>query len=134
MTNARCLVVVLLLIGGAACSRPSERGQAVDRKPGPATLELERPPAPPVTGANTITVMLKAADGTPIGDAVVSGELFMPVMESMGKSVVVFRPEGSGRYVGAGTLSMAGSWQITVTAKRDGQTVATRTFNLTTKS
>src|SRR5689334_8338786 len=106
MTNARWLVVVLLLVAAAACSRPAERGQVVERKEGPVTLELESPPAPPVTGTNTITVLLKGGDGTPIGDAVVTGELFMPVMESMGKSVVVFRPEGSGRYVGAGTLSM----------------------------
>jgi len=134
MTNARCIVAVLLLAGAAACRQPPERGHVAEQKPGPATLEMEAPPAPPVTGANAITVTLTGSDGMPIGDAVVSGELFMPVMESMGKSVVVFRPQGSGRYVGEGTLSMAGSWQITVTARRDGQTVATRTFNLTTKS
>jgi len=134
MTMVRNVLAVAALAAAAACSQPPQQGQAVQQRPAAAAmLAMEPGPSPPVTGTNTITITLQESDGTPIGDAAVSGELFMPVMESMGKTVVVFRPEGSGRYVGEGALSMAGSWQITVTAKRAGQTLATRTFNLTTK-
>jgi nitrogen fixation protein FixH len=71
--------------------------------------------------------------GAPVTDASVNGEFFMPVMESMGRTPVAFKHEGNGRYTGAGNLTMAGAWQVTVTAKRGGETLATRTFNLTTK-
>ncbi len=120
-------LVVVLALAAVACSRAPQPEPSV-------ALALENAPSPPVTGTNTITITVKQSDGTPIADAVVTGELFMPVMESMGKTTVVFRPEGNGRYAGEGTLSMAGSWQIAVTAKRGGRTLATRTFNLTTKS
>ena len=45
-----------------------------------------------------------------------------------------FAPQGGGKYSGEGVLSMAGAWQVTVTAMRGTETLATRTFNLTTKS
>jgi hypothetical protein len=134
MMTLPTILAAALLVGGGACSRSPEHRQAVQQKSvAAATLTMESP-VPPVTGTNTIIVILKESDGAPIGDAAVSGELFMPVMESMGRTTVVFHPEGNGRYAGEGALSMAGSWQITVTAKRAGQTLATRTFNLTTRN
>ena len=85
-----------------------------------------------MTGTNTITIAVKDGD-RPVDDAAVTGEFFMPVMESMGKTKVQFTHASDGRYTGQGNLSMAGAWQVTVTAMRGGQTLATRTFNLTTK-
>jgi nitrogen fixation protein FixH len=125
-------VVVALLTLVAACSR----GAATGPPPAPiqpVTLAIEAAPAPPTTGENHITVVATGADGTAADDLTVAGELFMPVMESMGKTTIAFTPAGGGRYTGQGNLTMAGAWQLTVTAKRGGQTLATRTFNLTTR-
>jgi nitrogen fixation protein FixH len=136
MTKRRRAIAAALLLVVAACGRSSDRA-AVEQKSasaGTVTLSMENSPAPPVTGANTLTIVVRNGDGTPVTDAMVSGELFMPVMESMGKTTISFVPAGNGRYTGQGTLSMAGAWQIAVTATRGGRQVATRTFNLTTKS
>ena len=131
------MVIAAVLIGAAACSQ--QAGDAAGEPkaaivPGPVTLEMQSTPEPPTTGANTVTIIAKQSDGSPLNDATVTGEFFMPVMESMGKTTVEFMPSGEGRYSGQGVLSMAGSWQVTVTVMRDGQTLTTRTFNLTTKS
>ena len=137
MTHARERLIGLLLLLAAAGCQASKQGTVIEQKAGasaPVVLAMENAPTPPVTGSNTITVVVKDSDGTPVTDATVTGELFMPVMESMGRTAVAFRPDGNGRYTGQGTLSMAGAWQIAVTAKRAGQTVGTRTFNLTTRS
>lgn len=136
MTKRRRAIAVALLLVVAGCGRSPDRA-AVEQKGAPAgtvTLSMENSPAPPVTGANTLTIVVRNGDGSPVTDAMVSGELFMPVMESMGKTTISFVSAGNGRYTGQGTLSMAGAWQIAVTAMRGGRPVATRTFNLTTKS
>jgi nitrogen fixation protein FixH len=127
------LIAVVLAIGG--CSQP-QQGQVVDTKPaarGPVELTFASTPTPPKTGANAVTIAVKQADGTPVTDATVTGEFFMPVMESMGRTTVAFTHQGDGRYTGQGNLTMAGAWQVAVTAKRGADTLATRTFNLTTK-
>jgi nitrogen fixation protein FixH len=54
-------------------------------------------------------------------------------MASMGKTTTELKPQGSGRYEGAGNLAMAGSWQVTVTARQGANTLATKTFNLVAK-
>jgi hypothetical protein len=124
-----------VLLAVAACSKQEAAGAGQNAAAaGPVTLEMQNTPNPPVTGENTITIVAKQSDGSALTDATVKGEFFMPVMESMGKTTVEFTSEGGGRYTGRGVLSMAGSWQVTVTATRDGKTLATRTFNLTTKS
>jgi len=137
MTYGREVLIGLLLAGTVACTQSPDRAKVVAQKTaavGPVVLAMENGATPPVTGSNSITVSVKETDGMPIDDATVTGDLFMPVMESMGHTAVPFKPDGNGRYTGQGNLSMAGAWQITVTVTRAGQTLATRTFNLTTRS
>jgi hypothetical protein len=57
----------------------------------------------------------------------------MPVMPTMGKTTTRMASEGNGEYEAISTLSMAGSWQVTVTAKKDGVTLGKKTFNLVAK-
>jgi hypothetical protein len=130
------MLIVGVTLGAAACMGSPERKTVVQEKgvagSGAVRMSMESTPAPPVTGTNTVTIAVKAGDA-PVDDATVTGEFFMPVMESMGKTNVQFTHTSDGRYTGQGNLSMAGAWQVTVTAMRAGQTLATRTFNLTTK-
>lgn len=130
------IVIASVTIGAAACTGSPERKTVVQEKRSSdaraVTMSMENTPSPPVTGTNTVTIAVKQGDA-PVDDATVTGEFFMPVMESMGKTKVPFTHASDGRYTGQGNLSMAGAWQVTVTAMRAGQTLATRTFNLTTK-
>lgn len=84
----------------------------------------------PKMGASTIDVSVRQMDGAPVTDADVTAEFVMPVMPTMGKSTTKLVSEGNGRYEGSGSLSMAGSWQVTVIAKRGNAILATKTFNL----
>lgn len=130
------MLLVAIALCGAACKGSPERQPVVQQQSpqqaGGVTLSMASTPAPPVTGTNTVTIAVKQG-GTPVDDASVTGEFFMPVMESMGKTKVQFTHTVDGRYTGQGNLSMAGAWQVTVTATRGSETLATKTFNLTTK-
>ncbi len=134
MTMLRKFAVLAAVLAAAAACSPSPGGaQAPAGAEGqPVTMTMESTPSPPQTGANTVVITVTQA-GAPVTDASVTGEFFMPVMESMGKTTAEFRHDGGGRYTGQGNLSMAGSWQVTVTARRGDRTLAMRTFNLTAK-
>jgi membrane fusion protein, copper/silver efflux system len=55
---------------------------------------------------------------------------FMPAMPAMGmaemRSEARLRDAGNGNYQGTGSLESAGTWQVTVTARRGGQVIASR--------
>jgi YtkA-like len=63
-------------------------------------------------------------DGKPVTDAEVQVMLLMPAMPAMGmgemRSSVKLMWNGS-EYVGSGPIAMAGSWNVTVEARRGGQ-------------
>jgi Cu(I)/Ag(I) efflux system membrane fusion protein/cobalt-zinc-cadmium efflux system membrane fusion protein len=67
------------------------------------------------------------AGGQPVTDADVSLEFFMPAMPAMKmaemRNSVPLKHEGAGRYRGAGNVMMAGSWDVTVSVKRNGQEI-----------
>jgi Cu(I)/Ag(I) efflux system membrane fusion protein/cobalt-zinc-cadmium efflux system membrane fusion protein len=60
---------------------------------------------------------------------------FMPAMPAMGmaamKTVVAAADKGGGLYEGSVVLSSGGTWQVTMTAVHDGQTMATRQLSVT---
>ena len=126
------LAAALAALVSAACGRDATPPGDAARSATPVTLAMENAPNPPRTGVNTITVAVTRG-GMPVTDAQVSGDFFMPVMESMGKTTVAFMHTGNGRYTGQGSLTMGGSWQVAVTARRGADVLAMRTFNLTTK-
>jgi hypothetical protein len=81
--------------------------------------------APPKGGSEgTFHVKVTGPDGKPVSDAQVQMQLLMPAMPSMGmgemKSTVDFMWNGSD-YVGKGVVAMAGPWNVTVEARRNGQ-------------
>jgi RND family efflux transporter MFP subunit len=89
------------------------------------TVTLRQEPSPPKGGSNGMFhVMVTDPDGKPVSDAQVQVMLVMPAMPSMGmgemRSAVNLTWNGS-EYAGTGPIAMAGSWNVTVEARRGGQ-------------
>jgi multidrug efflux pump subunit AcrA (membrane-fusion protein) len=89
------------------------------------TVSLQIEPAPPKGGSEgTFHVKVTGPDGKPVSDAQAQMQLVMPAMPSMGmgemRSSVDFMWNGS-EYVGKGIVGMAGPWNVTVEARRNGQ-------------
>jgi Cu(I)/Ag(I) efflux system membrane fusion protein len=77
---------------------------------------------------NTFHVSLVDADGKVIPDAQVNVTLVMPAMPSMSMPEMKSSfqlPFAHGMYMGKGNVGMAGSWNVSVEAKRKGQVIAT---------
>jgi RND family efflux transporter MFP subunit len=95
---------------------------------GPAsnyTVTLQSEPAPLKGGSEgTFHVKVTGPDGKPVSDAQVQMQLLMPAMPSMGmgemRSTIDLLWNGS-EYAGKGTVAMAGPWNVTVEARRNGQ-------------
>src|SRR6185437_52615 len=101
-----------------------------------ATVSLTTQPSPPHKGKNTLQVRLASA-ASPIADAQVSVTFSMPAMPAMpamGMSALTESAQlasvGGRLYQGALTLPTGGTWQVTVTARRGGQLVASRSLSL----
>lgn len=94
---------------------------------GGASLTLATTPDPLGLGQNRFDVTIKDAKGQPLGQADVTLSLVMPAdpktkhpeMRTEGK----LNDVGAGRYNGIAIVSMAGTWQVTVTATQGGKPV-----------
>jgi RND family efflux transporter MFP subunit len=99
-----------------------------------ANVELTTNPSPPHKGSNTVRVKLTGQDGNPIAGANVSVTFFMAAMPAMGmasmKTVINASDIGDGMYEGKGDLGSGGSWQVTIRAQQNGQTIANKQLNL----
>jgi RND family efflux transporter MFP subunit len=99
-----------------------------------ANVELTTEPTPPRRGSNTIRVKLAEAGGAPISGAEVSVTFFMPAMAAMGmaamRTPVSLADKGNGIYEGSGQLDSGGTWQVTIVAKKNGQTVASKQLSV----
>jgi Cu(I)/Ag(I) efflux system membrane fusion protein/cobalt-zinc-cadmium efflux system membrane fusion protein len=103
-------------------------GPALSQKPA-ALIDpvLEVNPDPPRTGENTITVRLRGADGRAVTDADIQLQLSMPAMPSMNmpamNSETRLTHVRDGVYTGSAQLLMAGRWDVTLTARRHGESL-----------
>jgi Cu(I)/Ag(I) efflux system membrane fusion protein/cobalt-zinc-cadmium efflux system membrane fusion protein len=99
-----------------------------------ASVELSTDPVPPRKGSNTIRVKLSEAGGAPISGAEVSVTFFMPAMPAMGmaamRTPVTLSDKGNGLYETSAQLDSGGTWQVTIVAKKNGQTVASKQLSL----
>jgi RND family efflux transporter MFP subunit len=99
-----------------------------------ATVELTTEPSPAQKGANTIRVKLTDPAGKPIAGAQVNVTFFMAAMPAMGmaamKTVVQASDKGGGMYEGNGVLGSGGTWQVTITAQQNGQTIANKQLSV----
>ena len=102
---------------------------------GGVTIVLTTKPSPLGLGQNLFDVALKDPKGQPIADAEVGIVLVMPAdpktkhpeMKSEGKLNNV----GKGRYNGIVMVTMAGEWDVTITAVRNGKQIAQKKEKLT---
>ena len=64
----------------------------------------------------------------------VTATFFMPAMPAMGmaamRATATLADKGNGLYEGPLQLESGGTWQVTVTVQRGGQTVATRQLSV----
>ncbi len=113
--------------GAAASMNAPANGQQ-------ARIEFTTDPAPPKKGKNTFRVKLSDAGGAAITGVEVTVTFFMPAMPAMGMAamrvVTTLSERGGGMYEGSGVLESGGTWQVTIVARRGGQTVATKQTNV----
>ena len=97
-------------------------------------IDLSTEPDPPHKGANTVRIKLTGADGKPVTGAEVSATFFMAAMPAMGmaamRDVATLADKGAGLYEGPLQLQTGGTWQVTVTVQRGGQTIATKQLSV----
>jgi RND family efflux transporter MFP subunit len=99
-----------------------------------ASVELTTDPNPPHKGSNTVRVKLTGQDGKPIAGANVTVTFFMAAMPAMGmasmKTAINASDRGDGMYEGKGDLGSGGTWQVTIRAQQNGQTIANKQLNV----
>lgn len=140
VTSANFLIdseAQLQAAAGAFVPPPPGAGQAASMNAPAqpqANLELTTDPDPPHKGSNTVRVKLIGPDGQPIAGANVTVTFFMAAMPAMGmasmKTVINASDKGSGMYEGKGDLGSSGTWQVTVRAQQNGQTIANKQLTL----
>jgi Cu(I)/Ag(I) efflux system membrane fusion protein/cobalt-zinc-cadmium efflux system membrane fusion protein len=114
---------------------PAARAQdKLSGTPAKAKIELTTVPSPAQKGSNTVRVKLTDSEGKPITGAEVTTTFFMAAMPSMNmpemKTVIKGMDKGAGMYEGDGDLGSAGMWEVAVTARQKGETIATKKLTL----
>ena len=87
-------------------------------------------PNPPQKGSNVFRVKLTSQEGTPAAGADVTVTFYMAAMPAMGMAAMntttKLMDRGNGLYEGSGSLGSGGTYQVTISAQKNGQTIATR--------
>jgi RND family efflux transporter MFP subunit len=122
-------------MGSFAPRPPGASAAAPNSQQNQASIEYASTPATPHQGNNTFRVKLTGADGKPIAGAQVTVTFFMPAMPAMGmaamRNVITLSDKGDGIYEGTGQIQMGGTWQVTVLATRNDQTIAQKQMSVT---
>jgi hypothetical protein len=139
-------LIVSMLVSG--CGTPEERpatgtteghekSAGGDDSASGVAIDFRSDPDPLKSGDNIIEVTVRQPDGSAITDANVTTVFSMPAMPAMNmpamKSETRLTHVEGGRYRGTGQLSMSGTWNVTVTATREGEQVGRRTFSIVAK-
>jgi hypothetical protein len=94
------------------------------------TLTFKTQPDPPRSGDNALEATVRKPDGSPVTDADVAVVFFMPAMPTMNmpamRTEAKLRHTSNGVYRGTGNIMMAGRWDVSVTARRQGQRLGSR--------
>jgi uncharacterized GH25 family protein len=142
-TGIVAVAVVSLALGAATCGRsesanqaPAANQAATPAPAGPVEITFKTDPDPAKTGDNTFEAMVMQ-DGKPVTDATVSAEFFMAAMPAMKMPEMRMKTDlpdaGGGVYRGKGQVMMAGNWDVTVMAMRNGQELASKKLTVTAK-
>jgi len=102
---------------------------------GGPTLTLSTKPSPPGLGQNLFEVSLKDAKKQPIANADVAIMLVMPADPKTKhpemKTEGMLNNVGQGRYSGIVMVTMAGAWDVTVTASQNGKQIGQKKERMT---
>jgi len=97
-------------------------------------VDFSSDPTPPHKGSNTFRVKLTGQDGAPVTGVQVVVTNFMAAMPAMGmaamKGEATLSEKGNGLYEGSGKLESGGTWQMTITATKGGQVIASKRFSM----
>jgi len=119
---------------GSFAPPPPGAGAAAAANAPHGTVELSTDPTPLQQGSDRLRVKLSGANGAPIAGAQVTATFFMAAMPAMGMAAMRksarLADRGSGLYEGTIELPSGGTWQVTLVARKNGATVATRQLSL----
>jgi Cu(I)/Ag(I) efflux system membrane fusion protein/cobalt-zinc-cadmium efflux system membrane fusion protein len=120
--------------GAQGATAPSMSGQA-SAPAEKVQIDLATDPAPPRKGQNIVRVKLTGPDGKPVIGMQVSATFFMPAMPAMGMAAehaqAALIEKGNGLYEGSVQLETGGTFSVTVTVKRGGQTIGMKKISVT---
>jgi RND family efflux transporter MFP subunit len=95
-----------------------------------ANIDFTTDPNPPQRGSNVFRVKLTGADGTPCAEANITVTFYMAAMPAMGMAAMntttKLVDKGNGMYEGSGSLGSGGTYQVTISAQKNGQVIATK--------
>jgi RND family efflux transporter MFP subunit len=119
---------------GSFVPPPPGAGAASAMNAPQANVELTSDPSPPHKGSNVFRVKVTDTKGAPISGAEVSVTFFMAGMPEMGMAAMrtqaTLSEKGPGTYEGSGQLESGGTWQVTILARKDGQTIASKQMSV----
>lgn len=108
--------------------------QAPARPASQVSIAFSTDPNPPRKGSNIFRAMLTGPGNAPVTGVTVTVAFYMPAMPAMSmgamNTTVKLNEKGAGVYEGTGSLGSGGDWQVTVTAEKSGQTIATRQLRI----
>jgi len=112
---------------GASAQPPGTQATGVE-------IAMATEPAPPYRGHNLARVTIRDASHQPVTGAHVTVSFFMAAMPAMGMTAMhaggAAREISGGVYESPVDLDSGGTWQVTITAVKDGRTLANRQFNV----
>jgi hypothetical protein len=123
-------------MGNFAPAPPGAGGtaQSATAQEAGAEIDMTTEPNPPHRGHNVARVTLRDANGKPVSGAQVTVSFFMAAMPAMGMAAMhaggAAGEQGGGVYQAPIDLDSGGTWQVTISAVKDGRTLATRQFNV----
>ncbi|MFP5228538.1 MAG: FixH family protein, partial [Acidobacteriota bacterium] len=98
-------------------------------------IDFTTDPNPPRKGDNVFRVRLTDNKGAPVSGAQVTVRFYMAAMPAMGMAAMnaaaTLTDKGNGLYEGVGSLGSGGTWQVTIVAQKNGQTVASKQLSVT---
>ena len=113
---------------------PGVGGNAPASNAPQARIDFTTDPSPAAKGANTFRVRLTDISGAPISGAYVTVAFNMAAMPAMGMGAMNttsrLSEKALGLYEGTGLLGSGGTWQVTITAQKGGQIVATKQMSM----
>jgi Cu(I)/Ag(I) efflux system membrane fusion protein/cobalt-zinc-cadmium efflux system membrane fusion protein len=108
-------------------------GQAAEAVP-QASIEFTSDPNPLVRGHNKVIVTLRDSKGAPISGAQVTVSFYMAAMPAMGMAAMraqkVGDDQGNGTYAAPIELPSGGTWGLTITASKGGNTIAMKQLDV----